>query len=78
MREHKMTAWEAGNDLCACADYLGEKEEDAAKNGFTEHAKLLRDLRIRLANFFNRNHKDHGFGLGPTTPRKAEKRRGDV
>jgi hypothetical protein len=69
-REHKMTAWEAGSDLCACADYLGEREEEAAKAGFTEHAKLLRDARIRIANFFNRNHsKSHEFGLGPAKAR---------
>lgn len=71
MRENKMTAWDAGNDLCACADYLGEKEEEARNAGFEEHAKLIRDCRVRIANFFNRNHsKTHSFGLGPTTKRK--------
>ena len=74
---HKMTVWEAGNDLCSCADYLGEKEEDAAAAGFTEHAKLIRDCRVRIANFCNRNHsKTHDFGLGPTKrkPRSGGKR----
>jgi hypothetical protein len=69
-REHKLTAWEVGNDLCACADYLGEKEVDAFDNGWTEHAALLRDCRIKIAKFFNRNHPKHGFGLGPVERRK--------
>lgn len=69
-RENKITPWEAGNDLCSCADYLGEKEEDLAQAGYAEHAELLRELRIRLANFFNKNHRDtHVFGLGPTKRR---------
>lgn len=68
-----ITAWEAGNDLCDCADYLGEKEEDLHQGGFTEHAELIRDLRIRIANYFNRNHsKSHDFGLGPTKKRKTK------
>jgi hypothetical protein len=70
VRENKMTAWEAGNDLCACADYLGEKEVDAFNAGFIEHAKMLRECRIRIAKHFNHYHPEHGFGLGPTEPRK--------
>lgn len=70
MRQPKMTVWDAGNDLCACVDYLGEKEEEAFKGGFTEHAKLIRSVRVRLSNYFNRNHKNtHSFGLGPTKAR---------
>jgi hypothetical protein len=66
-----MTAWEAGNDLCACADYLGEKETDAYAAGFTEHAKMLRDCRIKIAKYFNKHHvKTHDFGLGPVGKRK--------
>lgn len=66
-RKHKLTAWEVGNDLAACCDYLGEKEKEAADAGWSEHAKLLRECRVRIANFFNRNHtKSHSFGLGPT------------
>jgi hypothetical protein len=72
VREHKMTAWEAGNDLAACCDYLGDKEEDAAKSGFEGHAALLRSVRMRLANYFNKHHaKTHDFGLGPTKKRKS-------
>lgn len=70
MKEHKLTVWEVGNDLAACADYLAEKEEEAFRSGYTEHAKMLRDCRIKIAKFFNRNHRDHGFGLGPVTRRK--------
>lgn len=70
MKEHKMTAWEVGNDLCACADYLGEKEEDAHKAGYAEQAKLLRDVRIKIAKHFNKNFPNHGFGLGPVSRRK--------
>lgn len=71
MSHNKMTEWEAGNDLCACADYLGEKEWDAALYGYKEHANLLRECRVKIAKFFNEKHKlTHSFGLGPTKARK--------
>lgn len=67
MRTHKMTAYDAGQDLIACADFLGEKEEEAAKGGYKEQAQLIRNCRVRIANYFNRNNrKTHDFGLGPT------------
>lgn len=72
MKTHKLTAWEVGNDLAACCDYLGEKEQEAFDAGYTEHAKLLRDCQIRISNFFNRNHRNsHAFGLGPIKRRQT-------
>lgn len=71
MGYNKLTEWEAGNDLCAACDYLGEKENDLAMGGYGEHAKLLRECRVRISKFFNEKHKlSHSFGLGPTEMRK--------
>lgn len=70
MGEHKLTEWEAGNDLAACCDYLGEKEEEAFRAGFAEHAKVLRECRVKIAKFFNVRHRNsHVFALGPTRVR---------
>jgi len=58
-REHKMTAWDAGNDLCACADYLGEKEQELHNGGFDVHAELLRDFDAERTSMF-----EYFFRLG--------------
>lgn len=69
MREHKMKAWDAGQDLIAVYDLLGEKMAEAKKGGFTEHERILRRAQIGIARFFNRNHPTHGFQLR-TGPQK--------
>ena len=67
LKENKITLWEAGNDLCACVDYLGEKEEDLRKHGYDLHADTLHKARVSIAKLFDELHKNtHSFGLGPT------------
>lgn len=64
-REHKMTEWDAGQDLVACADKLAEKETSLFEGGFMEQAAAVRKARILIGNVFNERHayKSHQFGL---------------
>jgi hypothetical protein len=62
MKEHKMTAWDAGQDLIACADRLSEKETDLREGGFDKLADVVRKARLAIGDAFNR-HGSHSFGL---------------
>lgn len=62
MKIHKMTKWDAGQDLIACADYLGVKEENLKKGGYLELAKEVRKYRLAIGTLFN-ELDSHKFGL---------------
>lgn len=82
MRTHKMTEWDAGQDMIACADYLAEKAQNLREGGFTEQEKILRDAAFAIGRVFNRLHsgKSHVFGLadggGTIGPRRAREKGG--
>lgn len=62
MRTHKMTKWEAGQDLISCADLLAEKEVDLEHAGFKDLAKVLLKTRLMIGDEFNKLNS-HDFDL---------------
>lgn len=67
MKTHKMTAWDAGQDLIACVDTLGEKEKNLRNAGFIKLADTVRKTRLALGDAFNA-HDSHTFGLPGSEP----------
>lgn len=62
-----MTPWDAGQDVIACSDLLGEKADELRKNGFLEFADVLQESRLKIGDVFNRIGT-HSFGLASNEP----------
>lgn len=69
--EHKMTAWDAGQDLIACFDLLSEKDAELHRNGFCHQAVVLRLAKWNIAEEFNRLGS-HEFELPTDAPKQSE------
>ena len=70
MRVHKMTKWDAGNELVAATDELADRERDLRQSGYFEMADLLRACRLSIGKRFN-ELGTHGFRL-PESPLTAK------
>lgn len=57
-----LTAWEAGNELVACADRLFEAEKDLREGGHADLADFIKDMRLTIGDRFN-TLGSHEFGL---------------
>lgn len=70
MKHHKMKKWDTGQDLIACADYLGEKERNLKEGGYPELANEIRKYRLAIGTIFN-ELDSHKFGL-PDDERESQ------
>jgi len=64
MKEHKLTDWEAGNELAAITDFMYDKIEDLQRSHPEIHDAVDQKAR-EIGDLFN-NLGAHDFGLRGT------------
>lgn len=62
MRSHPMTKYDAGQDLIACSDFLGDKYIELKSGGFLKEAEVVQKARLMIGDAFE-ELGSHDFGL---------------